>query len=117
LVEVYRDAASVEQKFAMLLAELHKQLLQCPCIIAPAKRVFQCIEKMALDPARQWDAKILTDVVRGTAVIDDMAIGLQLLQLLMACDEGEAGASPYTRGGSIITANVGDSIKMVGVKN
>jgi hypothetical protein len=46
-----------------------------------------------------------------------MAIGLQLLQLLMACDEDEAGASPYKRGGSIITAKVGDSIKMVGVKN
>jgi GTPase SAR1 family protein len=116
LVEVYRDAKSVEQKFAILLAELQNQV-KCPCTVAPVKQVFRCIEKMGLDPARQWDAKILTDVVRGTAVIDGMGIGLQLIQVLMACDEDEASTSPYTKGGSIITAKIGDSIVMVGVKN
>ena len=117
LVEVYRDAESVEHKFATLLAELYKQLPQCVCSVAPAKRVFRCIEKMALDPARQWDAKILTDMVRGTAAIVDMAIGLQLVELLMACDLDEVGTSRYKRGGSIIMTTIADSIAIVGVKN
>jgi hypothetical protein len=78
---------------------------------------------MGLDGEQPWDARSLTDVVRGTATITSMAVGRQLILLLMAADrEGdrpEAEHSPHkdTGGKEIILALGGDSIVIVGVKN
>jgi hypothetical protein len=121
--EVFRDAKAVVQKYTTLLEELQK-MTRCKCKVAPCKKVFRCLEKIGLDPEHQWDAKTLSDVVRGTAEMGadaGMGGGLQLVQLLMAVDRGdppEATHSPYDEsGGPKIMDALGDSIVIVGVKN
>jgi hypothetical protein len=122
--EVFRDAQVVvrNRKFATLLEQLEK-ITRCKCTMAPCKKVFRCLEKMGLDPHCQWDAKTLSDVVRGNAEMDaGIDAGLMLVKLLMAIDRGdppEAAHSPYaeTGGQRIMKALGDDSIVIVGVKN
>jgi hypothetical protein len=122
LLVVFRDARDVEAKFTTLMKTLG-EITQCPCEKAPCKKVFRCLEKMGLDGEQPWDARSLTDVVRGTVTVTSMAAGRQLILLLMAADrevdrpEAEHSPSKDTVGEEIILALGGDSIVIVGVKN
>jgi hypothetical protein len=63
-----------------------------------------------------WDASAVKDVVRGAKVMPDVAKGLMLLELLIACDVNEAVLSK-SRGWDAVGAGLTASIVILGVKN
>lgn len=86
------------------------------------KNSFRGIEKIGLahrGDGWAWNASGLKDVIRGAQIMPDVAKGLQLLKLLVACDrrEAEAAAARGMPGWNARECGITDEIVIVGVKN
>ena len=84
--------------------------------MANLKDPFRCIEKVALDPSASGNFALVTDVIRGSAVIRTCGSGNMLIETLMACDPYIAKESKMNGLVEKWTTAVGE-ISIVGVKN
>jgi hypothetical protein len=96
--------------------------LKTGCVYEPAKpkSPYRASEKIAFELATVtsggWDASVVKDVVRGAQEMPDVAKGLMLLELLIACDKSEATDSE-TRGWSAVNAGLAETISICSVKD
>ena len=89
------------------------------CIFKAAtlKGHFRALEKIGLAAGdEQWDASRLKDVVRGAHEMPDTGKGLQLLNLVVACDPSEANESKK-RGWNAAMAGVAEQIEILRIHN
>ena len=114
LWNVYVDARAIQERYERFMAMLSEKT-GCAYAVGKRKNPFRAIEKLGL-ALEQWIASKVKDIVRGAQVMPDVGKGLQLLELLVACDPSEA-EDAKTRGWNAKTAGITEEICIVGVKD
>eukprot|EP00729_Bicosta_minor_P011388 gene11388-16927_t len=82
---IYADAQKISNRYTECLSMVAEKA-GCQWALAPRKAAYRSFEKIALDPASEWNGSVLTDIVRGAVEMQDFAKGLSFLQLLVAAD-------------------------------
>ena len=109
LFDVYKGGVAIRDKYHAFikgLADVCKHEFK----MAPLKKLYRCLEKIGLRNARQFDASLLTDIVRGTVLIPtgQTEMAIQFLDFFKGCDDnigGDFASAFYTK------------IRIVGIKN
>lgn len=118
LRHVYCDALAIEARYQRFMTMLSRKTSRSEHYTAVArKNPFRAMEKVGLALApEQWLASRVKDILRGAQVMADVAEGLQLLELMVACDQSEAADSTQ-RGWNAKAAGITEEICIVDVKN
>ena len=114
LWDVYCDARAIQHRYEQFMRVLSEKT-GCNYTAGKRKNPYRAIEKLGL-ALHQWHASTVKDIVRGAQVMPDVGKGLQLLELLVACDPSEADDSTK-RGWNAQTAGIQEQICIVGVKD